>query len=502
MSYFSLISTIALSSVLFIIYRIICTYFSLATLPGPFWSRITNLPRVAWVKSGHAHVFHQRLHDVHGRVVRLGPNTVSVSDPDAIPTIYPTREGFPKSDFYRVQRPYTRKDGEVAAIFNTQDEDLHRRLRKPVAYLYSMTNVVTLEPFVDQALCVMFDQLDRRYATSEGVCDLGNWLQYFAYDVMGTLTFSKRYSFLEEGRDVNGILMAVEKFMNLSSVMGQVPWLDRLLYKNPVSAFFQNTAGSKILTMVNQYIKEKQEQKPTIRNESCKLDMLSHFLHIQETNPNIPSNASKAWTFANVKAGSDSTASVMQTMLYQLLRHPDSMNRLLKELYQTTVENSTSDDMPLPAWKSIRNLDYLDACFMEALRLHPPFCLPLERVVQRGGIMISGHYLPQGTVVGINPYVSNRNPSLFGKDVSEWRPERWIELDPAQRQRMERGVLSFGAGRRSCLGKNIAILEAKKTIAALFLRYEMRLVDPKQHRTENAWFFRQWGIIVTIKKRK
>lgn len=131
-------------------------------------------------------------------------------------------------------------------------------------------------------------------------------------------------------------------------------------------------------------------------------------------------------------------------MLYQLLRHPDSMNRLLKELYQTTVENSTSDDMPLPAWKSIRNLDYLDACFMEALRLHPPFCLPLERVVQRGGIMISGHYLPQGTVVGINPYVSNRNPSLFGKDVSEWRPERWIELDPAQRQRMERGVLSVG----------------------------------------------------------
>lgn len=153
-------------------------------------------------------------------------------------------------------------------------------------------------------------------------------------------------------------------------------------------------------------------------------------------------SASKAWTFANVKAGSDSTASVMQTMLYQLLRHPDSMNRLLEELSQTTVENSTSDDMPLPAWKSIRNLDYLDACFIEALRLHPPFCLPLERVVQRGGIIISGHYLPQGTVVGINPYVSNRNPSLFGKDVSEWRPERWIGLDPAQRQRMERGVLS------------------------------------------------------------
>ncbi|KAF7183359.1 hypothetical protein CNMCM7691_003558 [Aspergillus felis] len=502
MLYLCFISTIALLSVAFITCYIISTYGFLATVPGPFWARITNLPRAAWVKSGRAHVIHQRLHDVHGPVVRLGPSVVSVSDPDAIPAIYPIREGLPKSDFYRVQRPYTRNDGEVAAIFNTQDEDLHRRLRKPVAYLYSMTNVVSLEPFVDQALRVLFQQLDRRYATSKGVCDLGNWLQYFAYDVMGTLTFSKRYSFLEEGRDVNGILMAVEKFMNVSSVMGQVPWLDRLLYKNPVSAFFRHTAGSTILAMVNQCIKERQERKPTIGDESHKLDMLSHFLHIQATNPDIPPNASKAWTFANVKAGSDSTASVMQTMLYQLLTHPDSTTRLLEELYQTTTEISNSSDMPLPAWKHIRNLDYLDACFMEALRLHPPFCLPLERVVQRGGVTISGHYLPQGTVVGINPYVSNRNPSTFGKDVSEWRPERWIGLGPAQRQKMERSVLSFGSGRRSCLGKNIAILEAKKTIAALFLRYEMRLVDPKQHRTENAWFFRQWGIVVTIRQRK
>lgn len=87
--------------------------------------------------------------------------------------------------------------------------------------------------------------------------------------------------------------------------MGQVPWLDRLLYKNPVSAFFQNTAGSKILTMVNQYIKEKQEQKPTIRNESCKLDMLSHFLHIQETNPNIPSK----YAFISISSDQDLTNS-------------------------------------------------------------------------------------------------------------------------------------------------------------------------------------------------
>lgn len=82
-----------------------------------------------------------------------------------------------------------------------------------------MTNVVGLEPFVDQSLRVFFQQLDRRYASSNGVCDLGTWFQYFAYDVMGTLAFSKRCSFLEEGRDDNGMLTAVEKLMNVSAVV-------------------------------------------------------------------------------------------------------------------------------------------------------------------------------------------------------------------------------------------------------------------------------------------
>ena len=38
----------------------------------------------------------QGMRERYGEVVRTGPNMVSFSNPEAIPTVYPTRPGFPK----------------------------------------------------------------------------------------------------------------------------------------------------------------------------------------------------------------------------------------------------------------------------------------------------------------------------------------------------------------------------------------------------------------------
>lgn len=86
-----------------------------------------------------------------------------------------------------------------------------------------MTNVTTFEPIVDEVLDVLFQQVDARFAKTGIVCDLGSWLQYFAFDLMGSLTFSKRYGFIEEGRDVNGILGAVGKFMKTAAPVRKPP---------------------------------------------------------------------------------------------------------------------------------------------------------------------------------------------------------------------------------------------------------------------------------------
>lgn len=108
--------------------------------------------------------------------------------------------------------PYA-KGGAFPAVFTTQDEQMHKTLKTPVASLYSLTNVINFEPFIDEVLEVMFNQLDARFVETFAVFDLGDWIQYFAFDVMGTMTFSKRYGFLENGNDANGLLRAIWDFM-------------------------------------------------------------------------------------------------------------------------------------------------------------------------------------------------------------------------------------------------------------------------------------------------
>lgn len=63
----------------------------LSIFPGPILAKVTNLWRVAQVHGGRAELKHIELHRRHGSVVRIGPNCLSISDPDLIKTIYSSR---------------------------------------------------------------------------------------------------------------------------------------------------------------------------------------------------------------------------------------------------------------------------------------------------------------------------------------------------------------------------------------------------------------------------
>ncbi|MCJ1386381.1 hypothetical protein MMC17_009507 [Xylographa soralifera] len=202
-----------------------------------------------------------------------------------------------------------------------------------------------------------------------------------------------------------------------------------------------------------------------------------------------------AWTFSNVIAGSDSVGTVMRTTLFNILAHPHTLEKLCNEL------NSANLSRPYPAYSEVRDLPYLEACVQEGIRMHPPFALPFERIVPEGGVIVLGCYLPAGTVVGGNPYVVNRHKQTFGRDAEYWRPERWLEQNSSDKKKLEQSMLTFGAGRRICLGKHIGILEVKKLIPFLFLNYDMHIINPKAFTVENSWFFKQSGFYATIEKR-
>ncbi|KAK3942558.1 cytochrome P450 monooxygenase [Diplogelasinospora grovesii] len=471
-------------------------------IPGPLLASISNISRLSWAWSSRAHQIHIRLHEKYGNLVRIGPNCISVGDPheiDEIQKIYGTGANFGKSDYYKVLQPMSR--GKIIqGLFNTQDEMLHRAMKRPIAGIYSMTNLVEFEPYVDTTIQFFLQRLDETQTSSGGkAIDLGTWLQWFAFDVMGEITFSKRLGFLDEATDVEGIMGPIWKVFRYSSV-GQMPWLDKLWVKNPYIRRFLPEKNSPVVSFAMARARERTSDTDKSASDYNSKDFMSRFLEARAKDPaNIPEWFVTAWTTSNMLAGSDTTAIMLRAIIYFLLKHPASLQKLLEELAQARRENRLSD---IVTWKESRSLPYLDACVKEAGRLHPAIGLTLERVVPQGsdGVEICGQHFAPGTIVGMNPWVIHRNQAVFGPDADEWNPDRWLAGSKEQRVLMERCLLTFGSGHRTCIGKNISYLEIYKLIPTMFARYEMQV--EKDWNVQNSWLVVQTDLHVRLSQRQ
>ena len=110
-----------------------------------------------------------------------------------------------QSEFYDAIMPYVRGKS-IPDVFATRDETVHRMMKRPIANIYSMSNLVSFEPYVNSTMRYFFERLDELFVDQGKAFDFGHWLHLFAFDVMGELTFSKRLGFLENGGDIEGLL--------------------------------------------------------------------------------------------------------------------------------------------------------------------------------------------------------------------------------------------------------------------------------------------------------
>lgn len=132
------------------------------------------------------------------------------------------------------------------------------------------------------------------------------------------------------------------------------------------------------------------------------------------------------------------------------MRKPAVYSKLTAEI-DAAVKNGTLS-IPIAYAEAIK-LPYLKACINEGMRLHPSVGLTMPRLVPAGGATISGFYFPEGYRVGVNGAVVQYDKDVFGPDADEFNPDRWTE---GETLRMERAMVVFGAGPRTCIGKNVS----------------------------------------------
>lgn len=92
-SFSEFLTNLSLSVAILFISRFLWNYLRspLKTFPGPLAASFTNIWRLQDVFKGRCDITHNELHRKYGPAVRMGPNILSLSDPNLISRVYNTK---------------------------------------------------------------------------------------------------------------------------------------------------------------------------------------------------------------------------------------------------------------------------------------------------------------------------------------------------------------------------------------------------------------------------
>ncbi|KAH7182257.1 cytochrome P450 oxidoreductase [Fusarium flagelliforme] len=475
----------------------------LSRIPGPPLAKWTKLWRLYDVYKGQSHHTAIRLHLKHGPLVRVAPNVVSVGDPQAIKTIYGLTGAFPKSAFYPIQSISWRKKPQMN-LFSTRDPVYHRDQKKKVAGAFSLTYLLESEAAIDSCTELFMSRLEE-WAVNGKPIDLGMWLQYYAFDVVGEVNFAMKLGFLASGSDVDGMISTIKGIIAYSAICGQVPEMHPLLLGNPLFPYLipsmenWNAVLTFTLKAINSRTPMKRDGELELTDEGGK-DLLSRWAAVKNKDPlKMSTRDAIVHLSANVFAGSDTTAIALRAVFYFLIKNPDKMAKVIEEI--DTADKNGELSAVISYKESTSHLVYTKAAIKEAMRLHPSIGLMMERHVPPQGIEICGHFIPGGTIVGINPWVLQHDPKVY-KDPESFIPERWLTTDSELLSKMETSFFTFGAGSRTCVGKHISLMELHKVVPQLLRSYHIEMADPEiDWNVLNRWFVQQHDFNCILRKR-
>lgn len=423
-----------------VLYAIVAAAISpTRNIPGPFLARFTRLWYLHSVWTGqhqkHAIALHRKYAkgQYYAPIVRLAPNLFSIIEPDK--QIYGVSSKMEKGDWYE---GWKHPSPDRWTLFPDRNIKRHNDTRKKFQALYSLSSLVSYEGYVDDCTTIFMDRLKEITKSGESV-DMGHWFLCYAFDVIGDITYGKRYGFLDEGRDVNGVMKSLDASMLYSTLAGIYSWLHPYMYAVMQKIPGSGAAGRTYLmnfvstNMANREAERKNRddaEKGIERGEGMPEDFLDKLLDLRDDQKKgVTDYHCFMMGLSNIIAGADTTALSLSAILYYLIRTPRAMNKLRAEIKDKTETGACEEDRV--AFKDGQNMPYLQACLKEAMRMHAGTGLPLWRRVNEGGIELDGTYLPAGSDVGVNPWVLHYNRDVWGPDVNEYRPERWIEAEEA-----------------------------------------------------------------------
>ena len=169
-------------------------------------------------------------------------------------------------------------------------------------------------------------------------------------------------------------------------------------------------------------------------------------------------------------AGTDTTSTIVEWSLAELIRHPDILRQAQKELDAVVGRGR------LVTESDLRHLTFFNAVIKETFRLHPSTPLSLPRMAAEE-CEVAGYRIPKACELLVNVWGIARDPALW-PDPLEFRPARFLpggSHSDVDVKGGDFGLIPFGAGRRICAGLSWGLRMVTLTSATLVHAFDWEL---------------------------
>ena len=413
--------------------------------------------------------------------MRINPYEIHINDPDFHEEVYVWASKGKSDKWYWSMRMFGQYEHST---FDTLDHDKHRMRREPWNPFFSKSAVARLQPTLIQK-CV--NKLCHRLAQHEAAGKTVVMTHAYACltaDVISEYSFPEGYGLLDRSEFNSEHYDAMIVLTKMSHLLKQFGWLFPLLGAMPL--WLTRWMSSEIHLVMREQdalltqCVELAEQRKAVANKGKKYReetaarpsmieaiMDSNLPEAEKAPERIRGEMVNAMT-----AGTLSSSHALKVATYHILANPTIHAR-----FMTMLENDIPDPNYPPNLKELEQMDYLTAILYETLRLFHGVSQRLQRLFLDCPLQYKQWTIPPGTPVSMTSVHIHNNPTIF-PDPYAFNPDRWLPLH-TNGIRLQKYLVAFGKGSRSCAGMELGKAEIVTTLANVFRRFgrEMRLVD-------------------------
>ncbi|KAF4944151.1 hypothetical protein FGADI_12900 [Fusarium gaditjirri] len=299
--------------------RLVTSYLRLSNIPGPLAAKFTDL----WCyKLQNSKAYSSRLVELHN----------NTCDPAAIPIIYSINPTWIKGPSYYGAIPVS-KNRPVPSIIG-MGEAQYTAVRKSVGRAFTTNSLLDYEDSIEATGKELIAVLSHETET-----DIGEWLQYFAMDMLIRISFGDSLGMLSKRQDVDGTLQAVMARFDHWGQWGAVPSIDYAVNKSRLATTLRGVRDHPLARVAQ----SKLDTRKRDENKSSYRDLCSKFLEGQKKYPQlVKQDEILGIIISTIGAGADTTVSTLTYTLYFLSKHPAARQKLIDEINENLSQGTLS----------------------------------------------------------------------------------------------------------------------------------------------------------------